>query len=377
MINEQTKDVIQRTYIENPDGFLDDYTIEDASRDIQFNEKKLKNAITTFFEDYPGFIGDPIVTNLQSDNKKLYFEDFACVDNFGNIFLYKKRESLFYDQFEENKKYYIVVNLQIHTTEETRENKNQNNKKYNFIIEESPKITFKERPEEWELILGTVIYNVNPINLEISASYSNIEKTKSILTLSVLFDLLTNLKQDLLSNYVNNKVWGSGKNPQGNIIFDSAVKIVPKPGELILPSLREDGFIFNDFINFLTGLLEASDKLIKNLILPIGNADFNTNLNQALQMNVNIFKEFSIWGKTQELNFVSFFGKFRLTETGDIVELQASENLRTFEQPEYSNIANVLFVYPSNNVDSLGNTAIFISNNFIGKTVSVFYKVTL
>jgi len=149
----------ERTYVENPEAFLDDYSIEDHIRDIDYVITKLRQFISSSVDSAPGFLKYPKVSTNSFDMSKLDIESFGGLDSDFNPILFAPDSSYGLDNFEAGKKYYIGVRISKRTTDDKRVNERQRNRKYNYILREEIDIVFLEDQPITDLCIGT--YTVN------------------------------------------------------------------------------------------------------------------------------------------------------------------------------------------------------------------------
>lgn len=151
----------RRTYVENPDGYLDLYGIEDAIRDISYNSNKIKQLIQLIHSDYPGFITLPAVTKNAADPSRLSVGEFLAIDSDRNAILFDGDGGIAPDDFELDTPYYITIKNELQATDDKRKNPKQNNREYRYILEENVSVNYSTEPPFSDLCLGTHTIIIN------------------------------------------------------------------------------------------------------------------------------------------------------------------------------------------------------------------------
>jgi hypothetical protein len=151
----------KRTYVENPDGYLDEYGIEDAIRDINYNSNKIKQLIQLIHSDYPGFITLPAVTKNAADPSRLSVGEFLAIDSDRNAILFDGDGGISPDDFELDIPYYITIKNELKATDDKRKNPKQNNRDYRYILEENVSVSYSTEPPFTDLCLGTHTITIN------------------------------------------------------------------------------------------------------------------------------------------------------------------------------------------------------------------------
>ncbi|RLC78568.1 MAG: hypothetical protein DRI61_09690 [Chloroflexi bacterium] len=349
-----------RTYVENPDGYLDTYHIEDAIRDLAYNTEKLKIFIEMGFPEYPGFIIVPTISRNTGNSVLINISSFTAIDLDRNIIVYDGIAGMALGDIEYDTTYWITARTELTESEDTRKNPQQSNRPYQYIMQENISIKIVGIKPVNELTLGQVSVSLSGDGSQFEVTYSSTDRSDRLLNIQQAFEELNALESDLDSRYVIKERYNPVSKTGGDRVREltagqsPADLGIPDPNTLVA-GLNSDGYIDPELIDINAVIPD----LIESISIPGTGAEGIINLR-------DIYQEFVIWRNPDKI-----YGIFRFDSIGDIYEIETSYNVRTGETPERAADADILYITASKLIT--GKVEVRIRNNF-ATTRTIKYK---
>jgi hypothetical protein len=345
----------RRTYVENPDLFLSEYTIEDHLRDLQFNETKLKEFVKLNYKNFPGFIEFEGITQNIFRRNSMNIAKFIAIDGQANVIVFDGVTGLTPDQYQLDTWYYVTCKTSVKTTGDIRRNPNQSNKATSFILEEFTDINFKLQIMPDELCLGEIMFTFNE-SQEIEFHYRDDARSNFLQNIYEIYDLLTALDEEYRNRFVLNQIYPLGplvkdlSSFQFNTLDLSTTKLLAINSDKTI----DERFIDKDRI---------IDRLFKEIVLSPRTGSVGP---ETLLYIDNTKRNIAFYNDEKNV-----LAEFTFNENGSLNENEVSENVYTMEDAFYNNSLNSIY-FSSSIINNL--VEIRIQNNY-NEEVVLKYRV--
>jgi hypothetical protein len=250
----------ERTYVENPDAFLDQFTIEDHVRDVDYVVSKVKQFLLGLYRNAPGLVTVPVITTNPYDTSKLTITEFIGLDSAFNLMHFNADGAYGLDSFEPGTVYYIIARVSLASTSDTRPNPRQKNKKYRYLLRESIEIGFVTDLPTTDLCLGSYVVILDPDLGQYIAKYSTVGRSTSLTSGVDVFNILNDLKAFLPLNYVRKKAYSSEATEEanGDVVILTEADTFSMPDKVLTVGLNPEGKIGSQLIPAPKVLLNSS-----------------------------------------------------------------------------------------------------------------------
>lgn len=341
-----------RTYAENPDAYLAEYTIEDHVRDIDYGTQKLRNLIESFYKDYPGFVTLPTITKNILDNTKVNIGTFIGIDGNKNTIIFDGIPNLIPDDFQLDVKYYIVCKIVLETTNELATNPKQKNKKYYKILKETPSISFTTIEPYKELVLGTVTY-IQDIDNNITPNIDYSERSKLLNNIYTLKEGYEELKLIIEETFLKKTRFDKGGNLLYNLTTEEFNTYIVKLGDIL--ALNSDKTLDERFLN----KIRLRERLFEEATLPTGEQVYLTIPTKYKSLKISN-------------NSLNIYGEFLFKSNGQIEEIIVSDKIFTTENATFNDVSDTIFISSSSQEE---NIQVIFKNNFTSDiTIQYFVR---
>lgn len=349
----------ERTFIENPDAALDSYTIEDAVRDISYNTAKLKLLVELMFRDFPGFISLANVQRDPNDPAQINIGSWMGIDLDRNVILYTGAVSVLPSDLQLDKTYWITARVSTAPTSATRRNERQGGRRYNYVLREDIELNFPEMKPIQELTLGQVRLSIGEESGALEATFTRTDQSPLLSNVYDLYEQIGLGPGDLDSRYVIKERFDPETGSGGQIVRE-----LQAGDDLTAHDIETIGLVagINDNGKIDTRLIDTVqiiDNLSSEVTIEAGSSLTIVTSNPRVKLTVSNGPE-------------EIFGEFVFDSSNQIDELRVSENVRSQENPEFSNTADLLYVSSVLNVEN--QIEITIKNNF-GSDKLVRYRI--
>lgn len=332
----------QRTYVENPDAYLSEFTIEDHVRDIDYGTQKLKNFIESFYKDYPGFVTYPTVTKNITNNTTINVGPFIGIDGNRNAIVFGGLGNLTPSDFQLDTKYYLVCRIVLTTTDDQATNPKQKNKKYYKILQEIPDIVFTSVEPYKELVLGTVIFSQdNEGTIVPTISYD--ERSALLPNMYSITESFTILQNAIDNTYLKKTRIQDSGDLVYNLTDEEFGQYIYKAGHAL--GVNSDASIDERFLN----KVRLRERLVEEITLL-------ANGSETAILIPSKFKSLKITN-----NASNIYGEFLFKNNGNIEEIEISDVVYTTENPEFGLDPDTIFI--SSSILS-GQVQVVFKNNF-------------
>jgi len=350
-------DYPQRTYVENPDAYLAEFTIEDHVRDVDYGTQKLKIFVESFYKDYPGFVTYASLSKNISNETSINVGPFIGIDGNRNAVVFAGMSNLTPTDFQLDVKYYIVCRVVLSTTTDEGTNPKQKNKKYFKILQEIPDVIFTTVEPYKELVLGTVVFTQNN-DSTISPTFSYEERSVLLANLYSITESFAVLQNSIDTTFLKKIRAQDGGDLVSNLTDEEFAEYIYKAGHVL--GLNSDKTIDERFLD----KVRLRERLVEELVLPGPSSMVSSETSLLLPSK---FKSLKI--SNDSLNI---YGEFLFKANGNIEEIIVSDKVYTTENPEFNDDADILFVSSSL---LEGKIQVVFKNNFTTEvTIQYFVR---
>lgn len=337
----------ERTYVENPDAFLDQFTIEDHVRDIDYTISKMKQFLLGLYRNAPGLVTVPVIVTNHYDTSKLTIPEFVGLDSSFNLMHFNADGAYGLDSFDAGVVYYITARVALASTNDTRPNPRQKNKKYRYLLRENIEIGFTTDLPSTDLCLGSYVVTLDPDLGQFVAKYSATGRSISLTSGVDVFNILNELKSFLPLTYVRKKAYNSAatEDANGDVVILEEGDAFTMPDKVLAAGLNTTGKLGSQLIPSSKVLLDGSTEIG----LPGG----------GIQIDLPPISPDRMVMLYSGPN--GFYAQIMFNASGDTVKIYSTSNIFTEETPGNINDPNTLYLQ-STLTD--GSVILSIKNNY-------------